>query len=129
MDNQQINYQINIINNQIIDPKANKLLLIIPESAGDIFLFTSLLDSLRSTYKDYHIYVGCKASFMPILKYNPNIDKIIEYLPVMDTQILMEGTGKWKGLFDISIMVTVLTQRFINYLNNGKTRIALNLKA
>jgi hypothetical protein len=46
----------------------------------------------------------------------------------MESQVAMEGTGDWKGIFDISIMVSILTQRHLNYLNNGKGKIAFNLK-
>jgi hypothetical protein len=62
------------------------------------------------------------------LKNNPYITKVIDYLPIMENQTLMEGTGDWQGLFDISIMVTIHTQRFLNYLNNGQTRISLDLR-
>ena len=128
MDNHQLNIELKLINDQLLDNGNPKLLFIVPESAGDIFLATSLLKSLRETYFEYDIYFACKPQYKDILKNNPYITKVIDYNPVMDNQILMEGTGDWKGLFDISIMTTVLTQRFINYLNNGKTRIALQLR-
>ena len=111
--NQDIENQINYIANQLSDSNNKKLLFIVPESAGDIFLSTSLFASLKETYHEYELYFACKKQFMPLLKNNPYITKTLEYLPIMDNQILMEGTGPWKGLFDISIMATVLTQRFI----------------
>lgn len=123
-----IDQQINIIKNQININNKKKLLFIVPESAGDIFLATSLLKSLRNTYYEYEIYFACKEQYKDILVNNPYITKCIDYYPVMDNQIYMEGTAEWKGLFDISILATVLTQRVINYLNNGQTRLAINLK-
>jgi hypothetical protein len=113
---------------QVTDSKCKKLLLIVPESAGDIFLATSLLEDLKQSYSEFDIYFACKEQFKDILKNNPYVYKVINYLPIMDNQILMEGTGEWKGIFDISIMLTVSTQRYINYLNNGLTRISLNLR-
>jgi len=120
--------QLRYINSKIKNHKKKKLLFIVPESAGDIFLSTSLLRSLSENYLDYDIYFSCKPEYKDLLKNNPFITNIIDYQPCMDNQIIMEGTGDWKGLFDISIMATVLTQRIINYLNNGQTKIALNLR-
>ena len=74
------------------------------------------------------IYFACKPEYKDILINNPYITKVLDYLPIMDNQIIMEGTAQWKGLFDISIMATVLTQRIINYLNNGETRIMFDLR-
>ena len=128
MDSNQINQQINMLYSQLIQNNNKKLLLIVPESAGDIFLVTSLLSSLQETYHEYDIYFSCKPQFQDILKNNPYITKVIDYLPIMENQTLMEGTGDWQGLFDISIMVTIHTQRFLNYLNNGQTRISLDLR-
>lgn len=123
-----IEEQINFIKQQLVSNDKKKLLFIVPESAGDIFLSTSLLLSLSETYYEYDIYFACKDEYKDILVNNPYIKSVITYLPIMDNQILMEGTADWPGLFDISIMATILTQRMINYLNNGQTRIALDLR-
>lgn len=128
MDSNQTNQQLNIIYSQLVQNDNKKLLLVVPESAGDIFLVTSILRSIKNSYEEYDIYFACKPQYKDIVKNNPYIKKTIDYLPIMDNQILMEGTGDWMGLFDISIMATVLTQRMINYLNNGQTRIALDLR-
>ena len=123
-----IENQLTYINSKIKNNQKKKLLFIVPESAGDIFLSTSLLRSLSENYPDYDIYFSCKPEYKDLLKNNPFITNVIDYQPCMDNQIIMEGTGDWKGLFDISIMTTVLTQRMINYLNNGQTKIAINLR-
>lgn len=120
--------ELESIRSQLNQNSIPKLLFVVPESAGDIFLSTSLLPSLRETYCEYEIYFACKPLYRDILKDNPYITKVINYIPIMDNQIFMEGTADWHGIFDISIMVTIFTQRLINYLNNGKTRIGLNLK-
>ena len=105
-----------------------KILFIMPESAGDIFLATSLLESLKEMYNDAEIYFACKEEYFDILKNNPDIYKVIPYNPIMENQILMEGTGEWKGIFNISIMAPVFTQRYLNYLNNGIGRVAFNIR-
>jgi hypothetical protein len=116
------------IRSQLDENNKPRLLFIVPESAGDVFLSTSLLKDLHETYHDYDIYFACKSEFSTILKNNPYIYKIIDFHPHMTHQVLMEGTGEWPGLFDIAIHVTALTQVHTNYMNNGKTRISLNLK-
>ncbi len=105
-----------------------RLLLIVPESAGDIFLSTSLLPSIASNYPGFDIYFSCMPQYFDILKNNPYVKKVLNYLPVMEWQELMEGTGDFQGLFDISIMATILTQRRTNYLNNGLTKIMFDIK-
>lgn len=120
--------QIDIIYKEIIESKNKKLLFIVPESAGDIFLSTSLLRSLKEGYDPVDIYFACRPQFKEILKNNPYIKKVLEYQPIMESQIHMEGTGEWPGLFDISIMATILTQRYLNYLNNGTGKVMFNLR-
>lgn len=122
------NDQVKHIAGQLNSNDKKKLLFIVPESAGDIFLSTSLLPTMSKNYNEYEIYFACKPEYKDILINNPYITKVLDYLPIMDNQIIMEGTAQWKGLFDISIMATVLTQRVINYLNNGETRIMFDLR-
>lgn len=122
------NDQVKHIAGQLNSNDKKKLLFIVPESAGDIFLSTSLLPTMSKNYNEYEIYFACKSEYKDILINNPYITKVLDYLPIMDNQIIMEGTAQWKGLFDISIMATVLTQRIINYLNNGETRIMFDLR-
>ena len=122
------NDQVKHIAGQLNSNDKKKLLFIVPDSAGDIFLSTSLLPTMSKNYNVYEIYFDFKPEYKDILINNPYITKVLDYLPIMDNQIIMEGTAQWKGLFDISIMATVLTQRIINYLNNGETRIMFDLR-
>lgn len=117
----------NIANN--IDDNGNKkLLLILPLSAGDIFLATSLFKNLKELYHEYDIYFACLKQYQTILRNNPYIYKVIDYYPIMDNELLMTGIGDWLGLFDISIFLSGYTQKFLNYIHNGQTRIGLNLR-
>jgi hypothetical protein len=125
MDTQQ---QLNIISKLVDNNTKTKILFILPESAGDIFLSTSLLESLKELYPNSDIYYACKEEYHSILYNNPYIHKTIPYYQIMESQVAMEGTGDWKGIFDISIMASIFTQRYLNYLNNGKGKIAFNLK-
>jgi hypothetical protein len=120
--------QIDIISNLVDTKDKINILLVLPESAGDIFLSTSLLESLKELYPESYIYYACKSQYLSILKNNPFIYKTIRYNPIMENQVLMEGTENWPGLFNISIMLSVFTQRYLNYLNNGLGKIAFQIR-
>jgi ADP-heptose:LPS heptosyltransferase len=100
------------------------LLFILPSSAGDIFLATSLLKSLKEElYPEFDIYFACNPVFAEILEDNPYIYKIIDFHPEMMHFWRMEGQGNWPGIFDISINAGILTQsEIINYTRNGRDR-------
>lgn len=106
----------------------NKLLFVMPEGAGDVFLCTALLRSLRETYPDYSIYFATNPMYQCILQDNPYVDFIIDYKPEMDNIFAMEGIGSSPRLFEICLIPHIQTQRAITYTHNGKDRIALNLK-
>jgi hypothetical protein len=128
MNTKEMEDQLNLIKSFIVQSNNKKILFIVPESAGDIFLSTSLLRSLKELYDPADIYFACKPEYKDLLKNNPYILKTIDYYPIMDSQVYMEGTGQWPGLFDISIMATILTQRYLNYLNNGMGKIMFDLR-
>lgn len=125
---QDYDSQLVIIGQQLIESKNKRLLMIVPESAGDIFLCTSLLPSMKKLYPEYDIYFACKEQYRSLLLNNPYITKIINYMPIMENELAMEGYGEWKGLFNISFMVTIFTQRYLNYIHNGQTRIGFDIK-
>lgn len=124
------NHQLQFIRMSVDQARPNKkLLFCVPESAGDIFLSTSLLPSLQNNYPEFDIYFACKSQYADILKGNPYIYKVLDYQPVMDTSHLMEGFADWKGIFEVAILATVLTQRHINYHHNGIDVVGLNIHA
>jgi hypothetical protein len=128
MNKISLQQEVNDIAQQIDTSNLNRILFIVPESAGDIFLSTSLLSSLKEGYPEFDIYFACKPEFKNILKNNPYIKKVLDYAPIMENQAVMEGTGPWQGLFAISFMVTVLTQRHINYINHGIGKLMFNIR-
>ena len=116
---QQINNIIEHLDN--VSTKS-RLLLVLPASAGDIFLATSLLRSLSELYPEYDIYFACLPQFMNILKNNPYLHRIIPYEPIMNDAMAMEGKGQWQGVFDICLQLNTLTQIHVSYHRNGKDR-------
>lgn len=124
-----ISKQLNEISKSLDFSNDNRLLFIVPASAGDIFLSTSLLRGVSETYPEYDIYFACLPQFQDILKNNPYIKKIINYDPIMDQQVIMEGYGEWKGLFKISFYVPIMPQKVFQYYNNNEpSRIMFDIR-
>ncbi|MAF25104.1 hypothetical protein CL634_05965 [bacterium] len=129
------------------EEEGKKILYVIPESAGDVFLATGLFDSLKEQYPDYKLYVATRPQFVSIMEGNPHVHKVIEYDPRMETIHLMEGWGSrptedivyvegipqrdvsnHEGYFDICFLSHVNTQRISCYTHNGLDKIAFDIK-
>jgi glycosyltransferase involved in cell wall biosynthesis len=117
---------------QIFDKDENlkRLLLVQPESIGDIFLVTSLFESIRNRYpKDkYKFYVATKPEYKDIIDGNPYVDKWIPYDPIMDNLIILEGGMGNEKICDIVYNPYFGTQRLLSYMHNGEDKIELELK-
>tara|TARA_R110002020_G_scaffold92416_7_gene223774 strand:- start:1419 stop:3113 length:1695 start_codon:yes stop_codon:yes gene_type:complete len=104
----------------ILDKKPeDRILMVVPESAGDVFMTTSLLPSIKKTYRDKDIYFATKKEYTPILEGNPHIHKILEFEPAMENLPLMEGRLDHKGYFEICFLPHVGTQKHLDYLHQG----------
>lgn len=110
------------------DDDGKRILYVIPESIGDVFLSTSLFKSLKEQYPNYNLYVSTKSENSEILEGNPFVHKVIPYAPQMDNIFLLEGIGKNKGPFEIAFLPFIGTQRMIDYTHNAKDSIAFNIK-
>lgn len=105
------------------DDEGKRLLYVMPESETDIFLSTSLFESVKKTYPEHNLYVALKQEFNEILEGNKFIHKIIPYFPQMDNLLWLEGAGEHKGFFEIAFLPYITSQRIVNFLHNGKTKI------
>jgi len=104
----------------LLDPKdKGRVIYIMPESAGDIFLSTALFKSIKNRYPEYSLYVATKPQYKDILDGNPYVHKWLEYNPIMDNLIWLEGNNQHDGYFDIAYLPYTCTQRNLNYLHNG----------
>lgn len=104
------------------------ILFIVPASAGDVFLSTSLLRSIKEGYDPCRIYFACEKQYFPIIVDNPYLYKAFEYRPIMQQTHLIEGTAEWEGVFDISFYVTALTQIYSNYTHNGLAKPLFDIR-
>jgi glycosyltransferase involved in cell wall biosynthesis len=104
-----------------------RVIYVMPESAGDVFLSTALFKSIKNRYPDYALYVATKPQYRDILDNNPHIDQWIEYHPMMENLIWLEGNNTHDGYFNIAYLPYTCTQRQLNYLHNGLDKIDFNL--
>lgn len=59
------------------------LLFTMPGSAGDVFIATGVVNSLRKKFPEHHIRYATSPQFFAILTGNPDIDEVIPYEPWM----------------------------------------------
>jgi hypothetical protein len=109
------------------DDKGKRILYVMPESIGDIYMSTALFKNIKEQYPEYNLYVAVKPEYFEILEGNPFIHKTIQYFPQMDQILWLEGQGDHEGYFEIAFLPYAGTQRFLDYLHNGKTKIQFDI--
>jgi hypothetical protein len=122
------NKKINI--SELFQPNDKKrVLLIQPESIGDVYLVTSLFESLRNRYPkgEYTIYIATNPQYRDLIEGNPYIDKWIPYHQAMDSAIFLEGGMGQEKICDIVYHPYFSTQRLLSYMHNGEDKIDLDL--
>tara|TARA_Y100000592_G_scaffold18799_1_gene28757 strand:- start:11926 stop:13830 length:1905 start_codon:yes stop_codon:yes gene_type:complete len=103
----------------LLDNTENKrALLVLKESAGDVFNATSLFKSFKESHPDHDLYFACDPQFIPILNGNPHVHKCLAYHDAMENELAMIGHGANKGYFDFYCNLGLATQRQLNYLGN-----------
>ena len=102
------------------DDKGKRIVYVMPESAVDVFLSTSLLKSIKNKYPDYNLYFATKPEYFCIVEGNEYVHKVIPYSASFDNTVLLEGVGDNEGHFEIAFTPYLTTQRSNNYVHNGK---------
>ena len=111
-----------------INDNKKRIAFVMPESAGDVFMSTSLLGRIKNLYPDHNIYFFTKPQFISLLDGNPYIHKVIPYSESCEQLLFLEGAGSHKGFFEVAYLPHIGTQRQLNYLHNGKDKIELELE-
>jgi len=109
------------------EDEGKRVLCVMPQSIGDVFLTTSLISNIKKTYPEYNIYYATKQEYFEILDGNPHIHKVIPYSKEMENLAILEGQGKHKGYFEIAFLPFIGTQRILNYMHNGKDKIQFDI--
>lgn len=105
----------------------NRVAIVMPESAGDVLMVNSLMENLKSLYPEHNLYFFTKPAFFPLIEDNPNIFKVLEFDPMMDNLLALEGVFDNKGYFDIAYLPHIGTQRILNYVHNGRDKMQIEL--
>lgn len=66
-----------------------RILYVIKESGGDIFICTATFKGLKDLYPDADLYVACEPKFAEILAGNPYVHRVLAYHPAMEQELLM----------------------------------------
>lgn len=100
-----------------------RVIIVQPESSGDVFLLSALFKSIKERYPEWALYVATKPEYKDIIVGNKYVDKWLEYNAMMDNLLWLEGNSTHNGYFDVAYLPFVMTQRVLNYLHNGKDKI------
>lgn len=113
--NAQLNHKT-IDFGELLDPTDEKrLLVVMPESAGDVVIVSSLIPRLAKLYPEFRIYFATKPQFKELIEHLPEIHRVLDYLPIMDDIFAMTGRSEHRGYFDYCFLPHGSTQRFMNY--------------
>tara|TARA_R100000008_G_scaffold67884_1_gene44993 strand:+ start:12444 stop:14369 length:1926 start_codon:yes stop_codon:yes gene_type:complete len=102
------------------DDEGKRMAYVMPSSAVDVFLSTSLFKSIKNKYPNYNLYVVTEPENFHILDGNEYVHKTIPYTPQFDNTLFLEGAGKHKGFFEIAFTPHLTSQRTNNYIHNAK---------
>lgn len=89
-----------------------KLLVVMKESGGDIFITTAGFKNLKKLYPDSDLYFACDPKYFEILEGNQNIYKTIAFIPEMENELIM------LKYVDHYYYPAIATQKFLNYLSH-----------
>lgn len=125
----QKNQQQNLSFESLLNPNdKGRVIVVQPESAGDIFLLTSVFRSIKERYPDWALYVATKAEYKSILDGNQYVDRWLEYNPMMDNLVWLEGNSTHNGYFNVAYLPYVQTQKIFTSTHNGEDILHFSIK-
>jgi len=105
-----------------------RVMVVQPEGPDNVFLLTSLFKSIKTNYPDWALYVSTKRECKEIIDGNPLVDKWIEYSPILDNVLFLEGNSVHPGFFDVAYHPYFATDKLPNFTHNGKDVMAFPLQ-
>lgn len=116
------------LDDQIDFDRPNKrIAYVMPFHFEDVFMSSSILNSLKNVYPEYDIYVFTKQEYFNLLDECPSVHKLCEYEEEMENNTFFEGKADEKSLFDIAFTPFWETKKMLNYAHNGKDIVELEL--
>lgn len=104
-----------------------RVIVVLPESAEDIYLASSLFKSIKENYPEWALYVSTKAEYRDVVNGNPLVNGWIEYSPIMDNVLFLEGNSGHNGYFNVAYLPYLQTQKAPAFTHNGVDKIAFSL--
>ncbi len=99
-----------------------RILFVLKESAGDMFIATALFKGLKDLYPDADLYVGSEPRFHEMLAGNPHVHKVLAYHPAMEQELVM------RNYVTYYYFPALATQRQLNYLTHDKVGLDLTTR-
>ena len=106
---------------------GRRILFIMPNSASEIFLITSLFESAKETYPDCNIYAAVTKEYRSILDGNPYLYKVIPYSEKMDDVHWLEGSDKHLGFFKTAFPFNKYSQMVEAAGHQGRDKILFDV--
>lgn len=99
----------------LLNPNDGKrLLIVMPESAGDVLIVASLVPKVRKQYPEFTIYFATKPQFKDFVEHLEGVTWL-EYFQPMDDIFWLTGRGDHRGYFDVAFLCQNQTQRQYAY--------------
>ena len=97
--------------------KGPSLIYTMPMSAGDVFLSLDVVNALRQKHEGHRVYFATLPQYFDILKGDPRVDEVVEWLPWMQDVSLLED------VFDEVYTPNLAVQMaWSNWVHKGKGR-------
>jgi ADP-heptose:LPS heptosyltransferase/glycosyltransferase involved in cell wall biosynthesis len=110
---------IDRVKNELDPLDTFRILYVIPETNGDVFISTGVINGIAKKWPDAQIYVATQKEYFDILKGNPNVKKVVEYHESMFNYRIFETWGPQKNPFEIVFAPSIVTQKIPHWIHNG----------
>jgi len=94
------------------------LLYTMPMSAGDVYISTAVVNSLRKKFPDHKVFFATSPQYAPILKGNPDIDQVVPFEQWMTNVPIAEHVFDELFTPNLAIQTTAA-----NWVKRGKGRL------
>lgn len=101
------------------DNGKKRILFVMKESGGDIFISTALFKGLKELYPDADLYIGAEPKFHEILEGNEYVHKVLPYHQIMESEMAI------MHYVDYFYHPAIVTQRQLAYLTQDKIGVRL----
>lgn len=101
------------------DNSVRRILLAIPETAGDVFIGTGVAASLKNKFPKAKLYFATKREYFAILDGVPAIDAVVEFDEGMYNYRNYEKWGMMDNPFDMVFCPTIITQKIPHWIHAG----------